>query len=136
VDMGSILMFKNVVHLVIRVERVKEIAIKTLNVWEVLCVEGTIATNRPSHHAILIAVKKVNCYFRYQKQEKHATTINIFSPPATTTTTKKRKPVRINQHIEQPAVKYCKVLIVLSIICCTTYKIYFSHLCFLTNPVM
>ena len=53
------LIFKNAVHLRISVEKVKEIVMQTLNVWEVLCVGATIATPQDSHRAILIVVRKV-----------------------------------------------------------------------------
>ena len=53
------LIFKNAVHLRISVEKVKEIVMQTLNVWEVLCVGETIATPQDSLRAILIVVRKV-----------------------------------------------------------------------------
>ena len=57
--LDTILLFKNAVHLRNSVEKVKEIAMETLNVLEVLCVGGTIAIPQDFLRAILIVVRKV-----------------------------------------------------------------------------
>ena len=57
--LDSILIFKNAVHLRISAEKVKEIAMQTMNVWEVLCVEETIVTSQNSQSLVLIAVREV-----------------------------------------------------------------------------
>ena len=57
--LDPILRFENVVQVRIRVEWVKEIAMQTLNVWEVLCVEETIVTSQNSQSLVLIAVREV-----------------------------------------------------------------------------
>ena len=57
--LDPILRFENVVQVRIRVGWVKEIAMQTMNVWEVLCVEETIVTSQNSQSLVLIAVREV-----------------------------------------------------------------------------
>ena len=57
--LDPILRFENVVQVRIRVGWVKEIAMQTMNVWEVLYVEETIVTSRNSQSLVLIAVREV-----------------------------------------------------------------------------